>query len=60
MCHFDAAPNRNIWASVTAPPIDLICWLLGEPESVMAEMSTSSAKSSSFMDIPHLIAAASY
>lgn len=42
MWHFDAALNRDIWADDAAHPIDFIYWLLGEPESVMAEMSSLS------------------
>ena len=42
MWHFDAALNRDIWADDAAHPIDFIHWLLGEPESVMAEMSSLS------------------
>ena len=42
MWHFDAALNRDIWADDTAHPIDFLYWLLGEPESVMAEISSLS------------------
>lgn len=40
MWHFDAALNRDIWADDSAHPIDFIFWLLGKPESVIAEMSS--------------------
>jgi predicted dehydrogenase len=42
MWHFDAALNRDIWADDSAHPVDFILWLLGEPESVTAELSTLS------------------
>lgn len=42
MWHFDAALNRDIWADDSAHPIDFIYWLLGEPESVTAEMASLS------------------
>ena len=42
MWHFDAALNRDIWADDAAHPVDFIYWLLGEPESVMAEMTSLS------------------
>ncbi|MEM7127134.1 MAG: Gfo/Idh/MocA family oxidoreductase [Chloroflexota bacterium] len=42
MWHFDAALNRDIWADDSAHPIDFIYWLLGEPESVTAELSSLS------------------
>lgn len=42
MWHFDATLNRDIWADDSAHPIDFIYWLLGEPESVTAEMSSLS------------------
>lgn len=42
MWHFDAALNRDIWADDTAHPVDFILWLLGEPESVTAEISSLS------------------
>lgn len=42
MWHFDAALNRDIWADDAAHPIDFILWLLGEPESVTAELSSLS------------------
>ncbi len=42
MWHFDAALNRDIWADDAAHPIDFIHWLLGEPASVTAELSTCS------------------
>jgi predicted dehydrogenase len=40
MWHFDPALNRDIWADDSAHPIDFIHWLLGVPESVMAELSS--------------------
>jgi predicted dehydrogenase len=42
MWHFDPALNRDIWADDSAHPIDFILWLLGEPESVTAELSSLS------------------
>ncbi len=42
MWHFDAALNRDIWADDTAHPVDFILWLLGEPESVTAEITSLS------------------
>ncbi|HEX9596164.1 MAG TPA: Gfo/Idh/MocA family oxidoreductase [Anaerolineales bacterium] len=42
MWHFDPALNRDIWADDSAHPIDYILWLLGEPESVTAELSSLS------------------
>lgn len=42
MWHFDPALNRDIWADDAAHPIDFILWLLGEPESVTAELSSLS------------------
>ncbi len=42
MWHFDAALNRDIWADDSAHPIDFILWLLGEPESVTAELTSLS------------------
>lgn len=42
MWHFDPALNRDIWADDAAHPIDFIYWLLGEPESVTAEMTSLS------------------
>lgn len=41
MWHFDPALNRDIWADDSAHPIDMIHWLLGVPESVMAELSSN-------------------
>jgi predicted dehydrogenase len=41
MWHFDPALNRDIWADDAAHPIDFIHWLLGAPESVMAELSSN-------------------
>lgn len=41
MWHFDPALNRDIWADDSAHPIDFIHWLLGVPESVMAELSSN-------------------
>jgi predicted dehydrogenase len=43
MWHFDAALNRDIWADDTAHPVDFILWLLGEPTSVTAEISSLSS-----------------
>jgi predicted dehydrogenase len=40
--HFDPALNRDIWADDSAHPIDFILWLLGEPQSVTAELSSLS------------------
>ncbi|MFN8488537.1 MAG: Gfo/Idh/MocA family oxidoreductase [Caldilineaceae bacterium] len=40
MWHFNPALNRDIWADDSAHPIDFLYWLLGKPESVMAEIST--------------------
>ncbi|MCB0122138.1 MAG: Gfo/Idh/MocA family oxidoreductase [Caldilineaceae bacterium] len=42
MWHFDAALNRDIWADDTAHPVDFILWLLGEPASVTAEITSLS------------------
>jgi predicted dehydrogenase len=39
--HFDPALNRDIWADDAAHPIDFVHWLLGVPESVMAELSSN-------------------
>jgi predicted dehydrogenase len=38
MWHFNPALNRDIWADDAAHAIDFILWLLGEPESVTAEV----------------------
>jgi len=38
MWHFNPALNRDIWADDAAHAIDFILWLLGEPESVTAEI----------------------
>lgn len=40
MWHFNPALNRDIWADDSAHPIDFLYWLLGKPESVMAEIAT--------------------
>ena len=32
--------NRGMWADDAAHPVDFLLWLLGEPESVMAEIDT--------------------
>jgi predicted dehydrogenase len=40
MWHFAPALNRDIWADDAAHPIDFIHWLLGEPETVTAEISS--------------------
>ena len=36
--HLDPALNRDIWADDAAHAIDFILWLLGEPETVTAEV----------------------
>lgn len=38
--HIKPELNRDIWADDAAHPIDFLLWLLGEPESVTAEMDT--------------------
>ncbi|MHC5058664.1 MAG: Gfo/Idh/MocA family protein [Planctomycetota bacterium] len=38
--HVKAELNRDIWADDAAHPIDFVYWLLGEPGSVTAELST--------------------
>jgi len=38
--HFVAEYNRDIWADDACHPIDFVHWLLGVPESVMAELVT--------------------
>lgn len=38
--HVDPASNRDIWADDSAHPADFIHWLLGEPESVTAELAS--------------------
>lgn len=38
--HVDPASNRDIWADDSSHPIDLIHWLLGEPESITAELGS--------------------
>lgn len=38
--HVDPALNRDIWADDAAHPIDFIYWLLGKPQSVIAELSS--------------------
>ncbi|MGC9395536.1 MAG: Gfo/Idh/MocA family protein, partial [Anaerolineae bacterium] len=38
MWHFNPALNRDIWADDAAHAIDFILWLLGEPQSVTAEV----------------------
>ena len=40
MWHFNPELNRDIWADDSAHPIDFLYWLLGKPESVMAEIAT--------------------
>jgi predicted dehydrogenase len=40
MWHFNPALNRDIWADDSAHPIDFLYWLLGRPESVIADIST--------------------
>jgi predicted dehydrogenase len=40
MWHFDAALNRDIWADDAAHPVDFLHWLLGVPETVIAEISS--------------------
>jgi predicted dehydrogenase len=40
MWHFDPELNRDIWADDAAHPIDFIHWLLGVPETVVAEISS--------------------
>jgi predicted dehydrogenase len=36
--HVDPKLNRDIWADDSSHPIDFIYWLLGEPESITAEI----------------------
>lgn len=38
--HVDPASNRDIWADDSSHPADFIHWLLGEPESVTAELAS--------------------
>ncbi|RAP78345.1 Gfo/Idh/MocA family protein [Paenibacillus montanisoli] len=38
--HVDPAANRDIWADDSAHPVDFIHWLLGEPDSVTAEIGS--------------------
>ncbi len=38
MWHFNPALNRDIWVDDAAHAIDFILWLLGEPETVTAEI----------------------
>ncbi len=38
--HVDPSLNRDIWADDAAHAIDFILWLLGEPETVTAEMES--------------------
>ncbi len=38
--HVDPKWNRDIWADDAAHPADFLLWLLGEPESVTAELTT--------------------
>ncbi|WP_308634176.1 Gfo/Idh/MocA family protein [Paenibacillus silvisoli] len=38
--HVDPAANRDIWADDSSHPIDFIHWLLGEPDSVTAEIGS--------------------
>lgn len=40
MWHADPALNRDMWADDAAHPIDFMLWLLGEPESVTAEIGS--------------------
>lgn len=40
MWHFNPALNRDIWADDSAHPIDFLYWLLGKPESVIADIAT--------------------
>ena len=40
MWHFNPELNRDIWADDAAHPIDFLQWLLGVPETVMAEVSS--------------------
>jgi len=40
MWHFDPQLNRDIWADDAAHPVDFIYWLLGEPETVTAEIAS--------------------
>jgi predicted dehydrogenase len=38
--HVDPGLNRDIWADDASHPIDFVHWLLGIPQSVMAEMAS--------------------
>ncbi len=38
--HVDPKLNRDIWADDASHPIDFLLWLLGEPESVTAEIES--------------------
>jgi predicted dehydrogenase len=38
--HVKPELNRGMWADDAAHPIDFLLWLLGEPESVVAEIAT--------------------
>lgn len=38
--HVDPKYNRDIWADDSSHPIDFLHWLLGEPESVTAEVES--------------------
>ena len=38
--HVDKTLNRGMWADDAAHAIDFLLWLLGEPETVMAEIAT--------------------
>ncbi|MEW6753514.1 MAG: Gfo/Idh/MocA family oxidoreductase [Candidatus Latescibacterota bacterium] len=40
MWHFDPDLNRDIWADDAAHPIDFLHWLLGVPETVVAEIAS--------------------
>lgn len=40
MWHFSPQLNRDIWADDAAHPIDFLHWLLGVPETVVAEVSS--------------------
>jgi predicted dehydrogenase len=40
MWHVDPALNRDIWADDASHAIDFVLWLLGEPETVTAELAS--------------------
>ncbi len=46
--HNDPVLNRDIFADDSAHPIDMLNWIYGVPESVMAEISTVNSP-----DVPH-------